>query len=401
MLREWLKRATSRTGASSEEQGTDVLREREEPALREEVREKNLRLKHLRERLEEKDREIEQLRSRLARSAPEDPTSTARQSTPVFFLVGRAKSGTSWLMRTLNAHPEVLCRGEGRLFGRDYKREDIIDMPSKTMQPSSLYRAILDAEYLRAWVERSVWTRDDDRDDHLINLTRVAVNYFLTEKLSKTGKKIVGDKTPFLSEKIVEEIGAIYPGARTIHIIRDGRDVAVSSIHHLWKHSVDLAGHLDLKPEEVEKRDAYHEDPQGFLATGESLFVEERIRSLARNWAEVVGRARKDGPELLGENYAEVRYEELLARPEEELCRLLRFLGADASEGVVGSCVEAGSFERWSKGRERGQEDSVSLLRKGVAGDWRNAFAERDKEIFKEEANDLLMELGYEKVHDW
>jgi hypothetical protein len=400
MLREWLRRVRSTTGASSKKQSADSLHEREEPLLREDMREKNRRLKRLRERLQEKNREIEQLRLQLAQSAS-DPTGDGTQSTPVFFLVGRAKSGTSWLMRMLNAHPEVLCRGEGRLFGQDYKREDIKNMQSHTIQPSSLYRAILDAEYLRAWVERSVWTRDDDRDYHLTNLTRVAVNYFLTEKLSKTGKRIVGDKTPFLSERIVEEIGEIYPGARTIHIIRDGRDVAVSSMHHLWKQSVDLADHLDLKPEEMTKRDAYHEDPQGFLKTGESLFVEERLRDLARNWAKVVQRARKDGLMLPKENYAEVRYEELLARPKEELGRLLRFLGADASEEAATACVEAASFERWAQGRERGQEDSRSLLRKGVAGDWKNAFTDRDKEIFKVEAGDVLVDLGYEQDDDW
>jgi hypothetical protein len=40
----------------------------------------------------------------------------------VFFVVGLGKSGTSWLMRTLDGHPEILCRGEGRFFGREWKR---------------------------------------------------------------------------------------------------------------------------------------------------------------------------------------------------------------------------------------------------------------------------------------
>jgi hypothetical protein len=115
----------------------------------------------------------------------------------------------------------------------------------------------------------------------------------------------------------------------------------------------------------------------------------------------MLGRARKDGPELLGENYAEVRYEDLLSRPEEELGRLLRLIGADASKGAVRACVEAGSFERWSKGRERGKEDSAAFLRKGVAGDWKNVFTEEDKRVFKEAAGDVLVELGYEKDNDW
>src|SRR5262249_22705935 len=77
---------------------------------------------------------------------------------PVFFIVGQAKSGTSWVMRMLDAHPEVLARGEGRFFGSGYKRADVKRMESKTLQPSSLHRALLDADYLRSWIERSVWT---------------------------------------------------------------------------------------------------------------------------------------------------------------------------------------------------------------------------------------------------
>jgi hypothetical protein len=36
-----------------------------------------------------------------------------------------------------------------------------------------------------------------------------------------------------------------------------------------------------------------------------------------------------------------------------------------------------------------------------VAGDWKNAFTERDKAIFKETAGELLVELGYAKDMSW
>jgi len=375
----------------------------EEPGLREKLRTKNRRIEALRQRLQDaqqeiagKDQEIETLRKQLARTA-----SPSADGAPVFFLVGQAKSGTSWLMRMLDSHPEVLCRGEGRIFGRNYRREDIKRMQSRTLQPSSLYRAILDAEYLNAWVDRSVWTRDEDKDEHLDNLTRVATEYFLTGRLSKTGKRIVGDKTPFLSEEILAEISGIYPDARVIHIIRDGRDVAISTMHHLWNHQIGLGGYRDLEPEEQLRRDAYRENPQEFLEAGGELFTEQRMRDLAEIWNTQVGRAIKDGPELLGENYVEVRYEELLDRTEQEARRLFEFLGADADEQIVKQCVEAASFERWAKGRERGQEDSTALLRRGVTGDWKNIFTGRDKSIFKQEAGDLLIELGYEEGYDW
>lgn len=366
----------------------------------EKLAEKNRRLKRLRQRLEEKDRELAEAQAKLAQArSAAYMQDLSYESTPVFFVVGRAKSGTSWLMRLLNAHPEILCRGEGRFFGRDFIRDDFKEQ--ERIQPSSLYRAFLEAEYLRAWMERSVWTRGDDVDGHLINLTRMATHYFLTQRLTKSSKRIVGDKTPLVSADIMSEMSAIYPEAKVIHIIRDGRDIAISMVHHRWNRSRDEGGIYDLNSEEARKREAYREGSAGTTKTGEGLFTEKMIRSMASGWRKQISETREGGRDLLGANYAEVRYEDLLEHPEADAERLLEFLGADADEEIVRECVRAASFENWTDGRERGQEDSSSFFRKGVAGDWKNVFTEEDKSIFKQEAGDLLVELGYEKDDNW
>ncbi len=55
-----------------------------------------------------------------ARSAVRPP-SFFGESTPLFFVVGYQKSGTRWLMKMLDVHPEILCQGEGRPFGRTWR----------------------------------------------------------------------------------------------------------------------------------------------------------------------------------------------------------------------------------------------------------------------------------------
>jgi hypothetical protein len=118
---------------------------------------------------------------------------------------------------------------------------------------------------------------------------------------------------------------------------------------------------------------------------------------IATDWRTEVGKAAEDGPALLGGNYTEVRYEDLLQRPVEETRRLLTFLGAaDSSEEVARECTERAGFERHTS-RKRGQEDSSSRYRKGVAGDWRNVFTEEDRRTFMEVAGTLLVNLGYEQ----
>ena len=342
-----------------------------------------------RRQLAVKDAEIAALRKELARTG--GGRADVAQ-TPVFFVVGQQKSGTTWLMRMLDAHPEILCRGEGRFFGRGWRQKSVKETDVKR-PPSSLYNAVLDAEYLRLWIERSVWSRDDDPDEHTDNLLRMAVDYFLMAELAKTGKRLVGDKSPLLTPDTIGEISAVYPEARVIHIIRDGRDAMVSAIHHSWNFGMGKNARA--------RREARPNDPDDPGGPGESVFAGNSLGRMAAEWAARVGRTVEDGPKLLGDNYAEVRYEDLLDRPEGEMARLFSFLGAEAGPEAVRRCMNAASFERLSRGRKRGQEDATSFFRKVVAGDWKNVFTGQDKTVFKQEAGGLLVRLGYEMHDGW
>ena len=77
------------------------------------------------------------------------------------------------------------------------------------------------------------------------------------------------------------EIGALYPEAKVIHTVRDGRDVAVSMIHHMWNYSRDTRAFYDLDPEDLKRRDAYRRDPASAPTTG--LFTEKRLKNIARS----------------------------------------------------------------------------------------------------------------------
>ena len=352
-------------------------------------------LERARRQLEKKDRRLKKMSSALEHARSKH---SSVRNTPIFFVVGRAKSGTRWLKKLLDSHPDILCKGEGRFFGREW-RQDYAKQVELLLPPTSLQNALLSAKDLKYWIDKSVWTQDEG--EHLSALTRLTVEYFLTQSLSKTDKKIVGDKTPLVRPDIAKEIATICPEAKVIHIIRDGRDSAVSFMHHLWRRTKDQGGMHDLDPAEIAKRESYREDPARFLASGESIFTEQRIETFAREWRDRVSGTITYGSELIKENYTEVRYESLLEKPEEEVERLFGFLGADADRDLVRRSVEAASFEGLAKGRKRGEEDSTSGFRKGIAGDWHNVFSERDKAIFKEHAGGLLIELGYETNENW
>jgi hypothetical protein len=310
----------------------------------------------------------------------------------VFFIAGEMRSGTSWLRRTLSGHPEIACGHEGSFFGRDYDHEEI---PVYTGSVSSFTRALTVSKEFKIWHELpwNQWSGGYEEDLH--NLERLSVDYFLSKEVARTGKRIVGDKSP-QHTGCLDEIHEIYPEARIIHIVRDGRDVAVSAMHHWWREAQDQPGGVfELTPEELKIRDAYLADREGFLASGRSIFTEERLGQLARRWSYRVGKAHRDGTTLYGERYLEIRYEDLLQDDAPNtLRRVLELLHARSDDDVIERCIRASSFERVSS-RRRGEEDSRSFFRKGVAGDWRGVFTERDRQIYEELAGDQLAKMGY------
>ncbi len=147
-------------------------------------------LARLHKRIATAEAELSEVRAELAKREALDGDASA------FFVVGQSKSGTGWLMKILDSHPEILCRGGGRFFGRHLRDENLKGMQASEavrakIQPSSLHNALLNAEYLRLWIERSSWSRDEDPDEHLSSLTRLSVDYFLGRKLAKSGKRFV------------------------------------------------------------------------------------------------------------------------------------------------------------------------------------------------------------------
>ncbi|MDQ3438460.1 MAG: glycosyltransferase [Actinomycetota bacterium] len=323
---------------------------------------------------------------------PHDSATSFRRTT--FFVVGEMKSGTSWVMWMLDSHPEVFCSGEGCFFGRHQETEDIPVILDPT---PSLRNGLLGCEGLRIWRSFmwNYWGKQGDAEEDLRNLTRLAVDYYMLQGSAQSGKRIVGDKSPLHTDH-VDEIFELYPKAKVIHVVRDGRDVAVSLMHHFWNLSKDAhaEGIYDLEPEELAKRDAYRKDPEAFLASGQSIFVEERLRQMAVRWNRRTGKASREGTELFGENFLQLRYEDLLLSPEESMQSAFELLGANSDADTVSRCVQNNSFER-TTGRPRGTEESESFFRKGVAGDWRTPFTQRDREVYEQVAGRTLVEMGY------
>jgi len=271
----------------------------------------------------------------------------------VFFVLGCQKSGTTWLQHLLNAHPALCCDAEGHL----------LDLLAPAIQQVvTIYNQ---RQSQRPPARRALLS---DRD--LLGIVKMLGDQILAGYLAACEDpraiRAVGDKTPEHAVN-VDVLSQIYPQARFIHIIRDGRDACISGWFHLQRQG---------KAEQFATLAAYAD-----------YFAEH-------HWVRYITAARGAAAGM-PERYLEMRYESLHADPAGETRGMLRFLQVDASEEVVAACVEAASFEKLAGGRARGQEDASSFFRKGVVGDWQRHFDEAAIVSFHRKAGELLQELGY------
>jgi hypothetical protein len=99
------------------------------------------------------------------------------------------------------------------------------------------------------------------------------------------GKLLVGDKTPN-SLRQIQVLNRLWPRAKFVHLIRDGRDVCLSVLN--WKRKA--ARLAELFP-------TWEEDP---------------VTTAALCWERDVGQGREQGRLLGPEFYYEIRYESLV-----------------------------------------------------------------------------------------
>ncbi len=243
---------------------------------------------------------------------------------------GCGSSGTTLLRRMLNRHPAISCGPESTVF------------LERITGPAELGPRM---GFVPAEIED--WQRASRSQAEFIDRFQAAC-------LARTAKSVWADKTPENIRR-VDFVWRHFPRARFVHMIRDGRDVACSLRRQPW----------------MKLQDRSADDIAGRCAT---------------YWVERVAAGRR----LAGDSrYVELRYENLVRKPEETLRALLAALGLDWSERML--VPDAG---------ERGDPAAGPAFTSSV-GRWRKELSEPEIAALKSIAGPLLIELGYERDADW
>ena len=95
-----------------------------------------------------------------------------------------------------------------------------------------------------------------------------------------------------------------------------------------------------------------------------------------------------------------MRFEDILKNEHQCFIKIIKHCQIDVDEKKMHDIVSHNSFHNVT-GREPGQENIQSHLRKGIAGDWGNYFTDRVKKEFKEQFGNVLINTGYEQDMNW
>jgi hypothetical protein len=272
---------------------------------------------------------------------------------PPVFVVGCPRSGTTLLRLMLDAHPALAIPPESHFIPQ------IARVRSRYEQPSGF-----DAEHMAVDVMRGLRFQDWHLPEEAVRAALrerrpttlgAAVECFFVAYADAHDKARWGDKTPGYSIEL-PLISDLFPEAVFVHLIRDGRDVALSLM-------------------EVPR------PPRSFAEA-------------AQVWRHRVSTGRTDGA-ALGDRYLELRYEALVEDPESALKQICWLASLDYTAAMLDYHREdpAASVPERNWGHHR------NLARPPTSGlrDWRERMSAGDQQLFEAVAGEELSALGYER----
>ncbi|HVC60461.1 MAG TPA: sulfotransferase [Acetobacteraceae bacterium] len=209
-----------------------------------------------------------------------------------FFIVGAGRSGTTLLRLILAGHSRLHIPPETwflRPLVRDFPLTGALTQPQ-------VERAIETMVRHERWPDMHLAA--DDLRRQAAALARPAlvdlIDLVYHHLLNTSSRQRLGDKTPHYFA-IVPELATLYPRAKFIHLVRDGRDVAISWIDAGWQR--------------------YYEP--GF------------------EWPAAIARLRMDRT-AYPDRTLEVRYEDLVRHPAEVAQHICGFLGETFEPSMLG-----------------------------------------------------------------
>ena len=266
-------------------------------------------------------------------------------------VLGVSRSGTTLLKEMLDRHSELVIPSESYFIPQLWDRHG--SRPDREAILADLGRI----SRVREWgVAPDDLRRRMPRDPSFAE----AIDAVYRTYAEARGKRRFGDKTPAYMQSL-DLLERVFPDARYVHIVRDGRDAGLSFVS-------------------MRRRARFNWSRP------------RRLGDFACQWDREVRGARRFGATTAHGRYLEVRYEDLVAEPERFLREVCTFLGLGFEPEMLEyhRCVDASTLEDHPR---LAQPPTVHVR------DWREQMAPKEVERFEAIAGALLDELGYERAY--
>jgi hypothetical protein len=278
-----------------------------------------------------------------------------RPRTGPVFIVGAPRSGTTLLQYMLRSHPALsLPTGESHFFiplyrnaaqFGDLSQAENVRRVLRAMEAQSAEFLYTDLHGLKFDVE--TLTREFVAEGR--HTMRDIITGLFEKNAAGEHKPRWGDKTPYYVLHIAKLL-EWWPDAQVIHIIRDGRDVALS----MFARRHDFGAY-----------NTYH---------------------AAREWEKYVEAGREQGQQLPASQYLEIRYEDMIGDQKSALQTICAFLGEAYSDDLL----------EYKKAGIAGKTPMLQKpIQKSNQDKWRHDMTPWQIRVFESGAADTLRKYGY------
>ncbi len=180
---------------------------------------------------------------------------------------------------------------------------------------------------------------------------------------------------------------------KPIYIVRDGRDVAVSTMYYTLKNSKKSRYYVKRFPSLFNNKVNGMKDKQLFKIFISDWFIKSAGTKLS--WANHVRQW------VFNKNVICVKYEDFHRNCSETLKFVLNRLGiVDIDMELLNMTVKKFSFVKQT-GRKPGDANKKDNKRKGIIGDWKEHFNKETAFLFHQHTGNLLLKLNYETDPNW
>ncbi len=166
---------------------------------------------------------------------PQDPILDKIKKLPLFFILGRPRSGTTLLRTVLDTHPNVLIPLENSgLIHLYFKYRKVKQWNAKKLD--HFFSDFKNLKFIDSWninwkLVKEIFENLADDQLSFPEIIRVYYYHYQSEFI-KEEIKCLGDKSP-LNSLYSKEISSIFPNAKIIHLVRDYRANFASMSKHL------------------------------------------------------------------------------------------------------------------------------------------------------------------------